>query len=120
MGDLKEDFSLVLSNEYGMNENQIREYWANKEREEKYDTRLFVLGSLGFLSLTTAFIMNVLACNSEVETSVRFVLQQGSMGIASIGGALGSCAIFNPNPYESKDNKTIDKAYRKFKRKYRD
>lgn len=108
INNLKIEFSKVLSEKYYMTQEGIDGYWANKEREERYDERsrgYVALGLLGFsLALTTSNFFSDSAPTLPVITSF-------------ISGVMFSRAM--NNPYTLDEYSELDKEYEKFKVKYK-
>jgi len=106
-------FSNILNDKYKFTPAGIKDYWENKNKEEKFDKRKLIGTIVGLGELVTAASLSIVSRSTNVNLAVPIIL------IGGVGALTTKIAVTRENPYSLINYREIDKVYEVEKTKYK-
>lgn len=114
VNNLKARFSNILLEDYQMNREEIKEYWANKKQQEHYKSTKGLIASIGaggVVGTTGVLIYDVM--NNSTDLIIPICIVGGVSVLTTV------VSLVKRNPYTRKEDKEIDQDYKAEKKAYK-
>lgn len=103
--NFKANFSKILEDKYGLTQEGIDGYWANKAKEEKYDNKKFMGAIVGIGEMTGATLFCVWDSYNGSDCLIPVVIATG------VGVLTAAISLLKKNPYSLEIYEEIDADY---------